>query len=574
MNIFDKYLEIIYKLIKDESDKGKLILPHKLNSITVEIPPEKFDCDLSTNVAMVLGKINKKPPLILAEQIKKRLSEVLDINEIKIVKPGFINIKLKKDYWGLFTKDILSNSKDFGVNLKEKKISYLIEFVSANPTGPLHVGHCRGAILGDVLSNLLIFNKHNVTKEYYVNDYGNQILFFTKSVFLRIREILFKEPFPFDNPDLYPGDYLIEISNNIINNNSKLKFDNFETISEKLTEISVNESLKIIKNNLNNLGIKHDNFVSEKSIVSNKEVDKVIKKLKQKNLLYKGTISAPERKQSNDYKIREQTLFKSTEFGDDKDRALQKSDNTWTYFASDAAYHNNKVERNFDKLINILGSDHTGYVKRITSLVEALSNNKDQLVCKVSQLVKLIKDGKPFKMSKRKGDYITVEDLISEVGKDATRFIMLNRSSDVELDFDFEKVKEKTKDNPIYYVQYCYARISSVYRKLNKNIDDTININSNLNFGVEEIKVLRKISEWPKCVEISCNKLEPHRITTYLYELASEFHYYWNLGKNDESKRFIINNSIKLEKLVFLKVVSLVIKSGMNILGVETPEEM
>ncbi len=574
MNIFDKYLEIIYKLIKDESDKGKLILPHKLNSITVEIPPEKFDCDLSTNVAMVLGKINKKPPLILAEQIKKRLSEVLDINEITIVKPGFINIKLKNDYWGLFTKDILSNSKDFGVNLKEKKISYLIEFVSANPTGPLHVGHCRGAILGDVLSNLLIFNKHNVTKEYYVNDYGNQILFFTKSVFLRIREILFKEPFPFDNPDLYPGDYLIEISNNIINNNSKLKFDNFETVSEKLTEISVNESLKIIKNNLNNLGIKHDNFVSEKSIVSNKEVDKVIKKLKQKNLLYKGTISAPERKQSNDYKIREQTLFKSTEFGDDKDRALQKSDNTWTYFASDAAYHNNKVERNFDKLINILGSDHTGYVKRITSLVEALSNNKDKLVCKVSQLVKLIKDGKPFKMSKRKGDYITVEDLISEVGKDATRFIMLNRSSDVELDFDFEKVKEKTKDNPIYYVQYCYARISSVYRKLNKNIDDTININSNLNFGVEEIKVLRKISEWPKCVEISCNKLESHRITTYLYELASEFHYYWNLGKNDESKRFIINNSIELEKLVFLKVVSLVIKSGMNILGVETPEEM
>ena len=574
MNIFDKYLEIIYKLIKDESDKGKLILPHKLNSITVEIPPEKFDCDLSTNVAMVLGKINKKPPLILAEQIKKRLSEVLDINEITIVKPGFINIKLKNDYWGLFTKDILSNSKDFGVNLKEKKISYLIEFVSANPTGPLHVGHCRGAILGDVLSNLLIFNKHNVTKEYYVNDYGNQILFFTKSVFLRIREILFKEPFPFDNPDLYPGDYLIEISNNIINNNSKLKFDNFETVSEKLTEISVNESLKIIKNNLNNLGIKHDNFVSEKSIVNNKEVDKVIKKLKQKNLLYKGTISAPERKQSNDYKIREQTLFKSTEFGDDKDRALQKSDNTWTYFASDAAYHNNKVERNFDKLINILGSDHTGYVKRITSLVEALSNNKDKLVCKVSQLVKLIKDGKPFKMSKRKGDYITVEDLISEVGKDATRFIMLNRSSDVELDFDFEKVKEKTKDNPIYYVQYCYARISSVYRKLNKNIDDPININSNLNFGAEEIKVLRKISEWPKCVEISCNKLEPHRITTYLYELASEFHYYWNLGKNDESKRFIINNSIELEKLVFLKVVSLVIKSGMNILGVETPEEM
>ena len=438
----------------------------------------------------------------------------------------------------------------------------------------MHVGHCRGAILGDVLSNLLIFNKHNVTKEYYVNDYGNQILFFTKSIYLRIREILFGEPFPLSNPDLYPGDYLIEISNNIINNNPYLKFDNFETISEKLTEISVNESLKIIKNNLNNLGVKHDNFVSEKSIVNNKEVDKVVKKLKKKNLLYKGTISAPERKQSIDYKIREQTLFKSTEFGDDKDRALQKSDNTWTYFASDAAYHNNKLERDFDQLINILGSDHTGYVKRITSLVEALSNNKDKLVCKVSQLVKLIKEGKPFKMSKRKGDYITVEDLISEVGKDATRFIMLNRSSDVELDFDFEKVKDKTKDNPIYYVQYCYARISSVYRKLNKSIDDKINITTKLIFNDQEIKVLRKISEWPKCIEISCKKLEPHRITTYLYELASEFHFYWNLGKDDQSKRFIINNSIDLKKLVFLNIVSVVIKSGMNILGVDTPEEM
>ena len=574
MNIFEKYLEIIYKLIKDESNKSKIILPNNLSSITVEIPPKKFDCDLSTNVALVLSKINNKPPLVLAEQIKERLSEISDINEIKIANPGFINIKLKNNYWGLFAKDILSNKKDYGANLKEKKISYLIEFVSANPTGPLHVGHCRGAILGDVLSNLLIFNKHNVTKEYYVNDYGNQILFFTKSVFLRIREILFKEPFPFKNPDLYPGDYVIEISNNIINNNADLKFDNFEIISEKLTEISVNESLKIIKKNLNKLGIKHDNFVSEKSIVNNREVDKVVKKLKEKNLLYKGIISAPERKQSSDYKIREQTLFKSTKFGDDKDRALQKSDNTWTYFASDAAYHNNKVERDFDQLINILGSDHTGYVKRITSLVEALSNNKDKLVCKVSQLVKLIKEGKPFKMSKRKGDYITVEDLISEVGKDATRFIMLNRSSDNEIDFDFEKIKEKTKDNPIYYVQYCYARISSVYRKINKKIDETVNVNSNLNFGVEEVKVLRKISEWPKCIEISCNKLEPHRITTYLYELASEFHFYWNLGKNDESKRFIVNNSIALEKLVFLNIISIVIKSGMNILGVDTPEEM
>ena len=574
MNIFNKYLDIIIKLLNDEKNRGKLLLPDNFNSILVEIPPEKFNCDLSTNVAMVLSKINKTSPMKIAEQIKELLDEIPDVQETTIAKPGFLNIKLNNNHWNLLVKDILSKPKDYGVNLKEKKNNYLVEFVSANPTGPLHVGHSRGAILGDVISNLLIFNNHKVTKEYYVNDYGKQILFFTKSIFLRIREILFKESFPKDNPDLYPGDYLKEISNNIIENNPDLKFDDFENISEKLTEISVRESLKIVKNNLNRLGIKHDNFVSEKHIVSKKEIDKVVKKLKEKNLLYQGTISAPERKQSNDYKIRKQILFKSTEFGDDKDRALQKLDKSWTYFANDAAYHNNKIERNFDQLINILGSDHTGYVKRITSLVEALSNNKEKLVCKVSQLVKLIKDGKPFKMSKRKGDYITVEDLISEVGKDATRFIMLNRSSDVELDFDFKKVKDKSKDNPIYYVQYCYARICSVYKKINKSVNDKIIITTVLNFDDHQLKVLRKISEWPKCIEISCNKLEPHRITTYLYELASEFHFYWNLGKNDESKRFIINNKISLEKLVFLKTVSIVVESGMNILGVETPQEM
>ncbi len=574
MNVFNKYLDIIIKLLNDEKNRGKLLLPDNFNSILVEIPPEKFNCDLSTNVAMVLSKINKTSPMKIAEQIKELLDEIPDVQETTIAKPGFLNIKLNNNHWNLLVKDILSKPKDYGVNLKEKKNNYLVEFVSANPTGPLHVGHSRGAILGDVISNLLIFNNHKVTKEYYVNDYGKQILFFTKSIFLRIREILFKESFPKDNPDLYPGDYLKEISNNIIENNPDLKFDDFENISEKLTEISVRESLKIVKSNLNRLGIKHDNFVSEKHIVSKKEIDKVVKKLKEKNLLYQGTISAPERKQSNDYKIRKQILFKSTEFGDDKDRALQKLDKSWTYFANDAAYHNNKIERNFDQLINILGSDHTGYVKRITSLVEALSNNKEKLVCKVSQLVKLIKDGKPFKMSKRKGDYITVEDLISEVGKDATRFIMLNRSSDVELDFDFKKVKDKSKDNPIYYVQYCYARICSVYKKINKSINDKIIITTGLNFDDHQLKVLRKISEWPKCIEISCNKLEPHRITTYLYELASEFHFYWNLGKNDESKRFIINNKISLEKLVFLKTVSIVVESGMNILGVETPQEM
>ena len=575
MNIFEHYLSIIKKLITIEAKNKKIILPENLDGITVEMPPSKFNCDLSSNVCMFLGKSNKKSPMILGEQIKKLLLDIEDIDVVKIEKPGFLNISLKNNFWNEFVNQILIKPDEFGKNLKENNNSYLIEFVSANPTGPLHVGHCRGAILGDVMSNLLEFNNHKVTREYYVNDYGNQINFFNKSVYLRIREIVFGEPFPLNNTDLYPGEYLVDIANNIIKNNKNLKFEDFEKIKDELTVLSVNESLEIIKKNLIKLGINHDQFISEKSIVTNNEVEKVINKLKSKKLLYEGTISAPERKQSENYKTREQTLFKSTLFGDDKDRALQKSDKSWTYFASDAAYHNNKLERGYDTLINILGSDHTGYIKRISSLVEALSGNNKKLICKVSQLVKLIKDGKPFKMSKRKGDYITVEDLLNEVGKDATRFIMLNRSSDVELDFDFSKVKEKSKDNPIYYVQYCYARIFSVFRNLNKNIKDPLVFDkSKLKFNNNEIKIFRKISEWPKCIEISTKKLEPHRITTYLYELSAEFHHYWNLGKDDHSFRFIVDNKITKEKEIFLKIILTVIKSGMNILGVDTPEQM
>ena len=575
MNIFENYLNKIKEILINENSNKKILLPENLDSINVEIPPSKFNCDLSTNAAMVLSKINKMSPQQIGEQLKILMLKIDGVENVTFVKPGFLNLNLSNNYWNFFLKDLLKNQNEYGINKSEVKKKYLIEFVSANPTGPLHVGHCRGAILGDVISNLLIFNKHHVTKEYYVNDYGNQINSFTKSVFLRIREIKFNEKFPYDNTELYPGDYVKDIAENIIKKHKNLDFENYDKISEKLTVFAINESLSLIKNNLKNLGIYQDNFVSEKSLVLNNEVEKVIDKLKSKNLLYSGLIKAPERIKSSDYKEREQLLFKSTSFGDDKDRALQKSDLSWTYFASDSAYHNNKLERNYDILVNILGSDHTGYIKRITSLVEALSGSKNKLICKVSQLVKLIKDGKPFKMSKRKGDYITVEDLINEVGKDATRFIMLNRSSDVELDFDFTKVKEKSKDNPIYYVQYCYARIFSVFRNLNKDIDENPNINNTkLNFSHEEIKVFRKISEWPRCVELSINKLEPHRITTYLYELSSEFHHYWNLGKSDKSKRFIDEDKISMEKIIFLKSVQIVIKNGMNIIGVDTPEKM
>ena len=577
MNIFDIYLDKIKKIVIGQQKNGILKIPENLDVINVDIPPKQFDCDISTNAAMVLSKINQKSPIDLAnlliELIKK---EDANINSVTVAKPGFINIKFQQSFWNEFLKNIISSNLIYGSNYKQKKQKYLIEFVSANPTGPLHVGHCRGAILGDVISNILIFNNHEVVKEYYVNDYGNQIISFTKSVYLRIREILNKEKFPTDNNDLYPGDYIVEIANNIINENKKMDFSKFESISTELTKLSIEQSLKLVKLNLNNLGIKHDNFVRESDIIKNKEVEKVVKELKVKKFVYEGQIEAPKSEGNFDWVKRNQLLFKSTDFGDDKDRALQKSDKSWTYFAADVAYHNNKLNRNFDILINILGADHAGYIKRITAVVEALSGKKNKLKCKVSQLVKLIKNGKPFKMSKRKGDYIAVEDLINEVGKDATRFIMLNRSSDVELDFDFTKVKEKSKDNPLYYVQYCYARISSVFRHVNLNINKDINVkNYNFKYSPDEIKILKKISEWPKCVEIASKKLEPHRIAVYLYELASDFHSYWNMGKDNEELRFINKDKKILDnKLVFLKAISNVIKSGMDIVGVNTPEKM
>ena len=577
MNIFETYQDKIKNLILDINKQGKIEISDNLDSIGVDLPPSQFKAHISTNVAMVLSKINKSNPNDLAKKIEVELLKIdKDIEKIEIVKPGFINITFKNTFWNKFIQNVINQKLEYGTNLIAKKKSFFLEFVSANPTGPLHVGHCRGAVSGDVLANILKFNKHKVHKEYYVNDYGNQIINFTKSVYYRIKEQTDNEPFPKDNEDLYPGDYIIQIAKNIINDNKGLDFKNFDKISDQLTILAVNESIKIIKSNLKNIGIVHDKFQSEREIVNNNEVQKTVDKLIKKKFVYKGKIKAPEGEDKKNWVEREQLLFKSTDFGDDKDRALQKSDNSWTYFAGDVAYHENKLNRKYDTYINILGADHAGYIKRITASVEALSGEKNKLICKVSQLVKLIKDGKPFKMSKRKGDYITVEDLIDEVGKDATRFIMLNRSSDAEIDFDFDKVKEKSKDNPLYYVQYCYARICSVFRHIGKEIDKDIKVdNYNFNFSPEDIDIYKKISEWPKCIEISSKKLEPHRVPTYLYELSSLFHSYWNMGKDDKSKRFISEDKkISDEKLVLLKSVSNVIKCGMNLVGASTPEKM
>ena len=575
MNLYSDYRKKFKNFLEILKNKNIINLPENFITVSVEPPPKNYQSDISCNVAMVLSRFNKKNPIDLATLLKKHFSENFsEFENIDVVKPGFLNFSFKLNFWRKYIFEIINSDKDYGSN-KTNKLKYNIEFVSANPTGPLHVGHCRGAVLGDVLSNLLKFNGHIVTKEYYVNDFGNQIKNFVYSVYYRICEIKFQKTFPNDK-DFYPGEYIIHIAKKIISKSSINDFSDIGKIYDVLTKDSLKYSMELIKDNLNILGIKHDIFVKESDLVNSNSVSKVLKKLQNRKYVYKGKLSPPKGELNKNWKSRELLLFASTKFGDDTDRALQKNDDEWTYFASDIAYHSNKVDRKFDVLINILGADHSGYIKRINAAVKAVSNNKMDLICKISQLVKLFKNGKPFKMSKRKGDYITVEDLIKEVGKDSTRFMMLNRSNDVELDFDFKKVLEKSKENPVFYVQYAYARINSIFSVLKLNLDDNIEINSkDFDPNSHEIKILKKISEWPKCIELSSAKLEPHRIPFFLYDLSTLFHSYWNLGKENEKLRFILkNNSYNKSRLIILKAIAIVIKNGMSILGVSTPKSM
>ena len=575
MNLLLHYQKKIFNSLKNLEKKKLIQISSQLKRFTVELPPKNHKADISCNAAMILAKVNKTSPIKLGEILKKHLlSNFKEFKSIEIAGPGFLNICFNISFWKEYLTKIIKLDSKYGSNTTFKK-KYNIEFVSANPTGPLHVGHCRGAVLGDVLSNLLSFNGNKVTKEYYVNDYGEQIKSFVSSVYYRILKITENKTFPNDK-NLYPGNYIIDIAKRVIKSKAIKDFTNLEKIYKRLYSESLKHSMQLIKGNLNLLGVKHNNFVYESKLINNKTVSKVVKKLKKENYIYEGKLDIPKGEQTKNWKIRNQLLFKSTLFGDDTDRALQKADGTWTYFAGDMAYHSHKISRKFDVLINILGADHAGYTKRIISATKAISKNKVNLVCKVSQLVKLFKNGKPFKMSKRKGDYITVEDLIKEVGKDSTRFMMLNRSNDVELDFDFEKVTEKSKDNPVFYVQYAYARINSIFRLLKLDLRSRIKLdNKKFTLNQYEIEILKKISEWPKCVELSSSRLEPHRIPFYLYELVTLFHSYWNLGKDNKEFRFVSkHNNINNSRLVVLQALSIVIKNGMLILGVSTPSSM
>ena len=574
MNLFKIYLSQIKKiLIKNNKDIG-CNLKEVLDNIVVENPPEKFNFDLSSNVAMVIAKNTKTNPRDIAEKIKEILiKEIKDFSEINLAGPGFLNFNLSSHAWSKYIAAIHKRKKKFGSNNMSKKFN--IEFVSANPTGPMHVGHCRGAVLGDVLSNLLKFNGNKVTKEFYINDYGNQIDDFVKSVYFRLREIKYNEKFPLDL-NLYPGEYIIDIAKNILKKNSKIDLNNFNKINTILKKNSLKYSMELIKSDLKKLGIVHDYFFSETNLVKNKVVEKAIKNLKNNNFVEEGYLDPPKGEEINDWKKIKRLIFKSTLYGDDTNRALQKNDGSWTYFANDVGYHSTKVAKKYDYLINILGADHTGYIKRISAAVKALSKNKVVLICKVCQLVKLFKNGQPYKMSKRQGDFISVKDVLDEVGKDPVRFMMLNRSNDVELDFDFDKVSEKNKENPVFYVQYSYARINSLFKTLKISLNKKINLdNKNFSPNLYEYKILRKIIEWPKVVELSANKLEPHRIPFYLYDLATIFHSYWSKGNEEPEYKFIVNGKMN-NKLSFklFQLTAIILENGMNILGVSLPKKM
>ncbi len=574
MNIFEYHLKEIKDLILIKKDNLKLKHIDSFKGINLEIPPEQFNFDLSCNIAMVLGKKNKIDSKLLAIKLKDIfLNKINNFSQVEIAGPGFLNIKLSQSALLKNINSILKNSESYG-SIKNNK-TYNIEFVSANPTGPMHVGHCRGAIYGDVLANLLKFNGNIVTKEYYINDYGNQIKNFVESVFLRIEELKYNKKFP-NKKDLYPGLYIKEIAKKILKENINQKFKDFEKDYDFLKQESLKASMALIKKDLKLLGISHDSFFSETDLINKDLVNKAIEKLKKKKFVEEGFLHPPKGEDNKNWKKIKRLIFKSTLFGDDADRALQKNDGSWTYFANDVAYHMDKVNRSYNNLINILGADHTGYVKRITAAVAALSDNKIKLNCKVCQLVKLFKKGEPYKMSKRSGEFISAEDLLNEVEKDQLRFMMLYRSNDVQLDFDFEKVKEKNKDNPVFYVQYANARINSLLRTLNITLIKNIDLeDNNFNFNKIEEKIIRKVFEWPKIIESTSKQFDLHKIPFYLYELSTLFHAYWSKGNEDKNYKFLENNKIKRKEILsIIYLVAIVIKNGMKILGVSLPNKM
>ncbi len=579
MNLFTDIRNLVLSCIAELTAAGTLPDGLATAAVTVEPPRDAGHGDMATNAAMVLAKPAKMNPRAIAEALAERLQGDPRITAAEVAGPGFLNMRLDPTVWQGVVKAALSDP-GFGRSGMGQGQKMMVEYVSANPTGPLHVGHTRGAVFGDALARLLDYAGFDVTKEYYINDGGAQVDVLARSVYLRYLEAHGQEVAFEDGT--YPGDYLIPVGQALKDKVGDTFVDKGEQFwLAEIREFATEAMMNLIREDLAQLGVTMDNFFSEKSLYGTGLIEKAIDELDEKGLIYQGVLEPPKGKMPEDWEPREQTLFKSTEHGDDVDRPVKKSDGSWTYFAPDIAYHYDKVQRGFDQLIDVFGADHGGYVKRMKAAVSALSDGKVPLDVKLTQLVKLYKNGAPFKMSKRAGTFVTLRDVVDQVGADVTRFHMLTRKNDAPLDFDFDKVLEQSKDNPVFYVQYAHARVNSVLRKAQEAgiaVDDATLTNADLTkLGHEaELTLAKKVAEWPRLVEIAAKGHEPHRIAFYLYDLASELHALWNKGNDDTSLRFLQEGDSETTqaKIALIRATAIVISHGLGILGVTPAEEM
>lgn len=582
MNIFQVFGERIRSAIASLP----LDIPaDALSRIAVEPPRDASHGDVATNAAMLLAKPLGKKPRDLAEEIAVALRTDADVEAVEVAGPGFINLRISPAFWTSFLKTSLAQGLDVGATSFGNSLKVNVEYVSANPTGPMHVGHCRGAVVGDALARLLAKAGFDVTKEYYINDAGGQIDVLAQSAFLRYREALGEA---IEIPEgLYPGDYLKPVG-------AALKAawgDRLLTMPEAewlpvVKKMSVDMMMDMIRDDLALLGVKHDLFFSEKTLHDPRgnepsEIAEMVEEFRKRDLVYDGRLPPPKGQLPDDWEDREQVLFRSSAAGDDVDRPLVKSDGSYTYFAADVAYMRSKYQRGFKQMIFILGADHGGYVKRLEAVGNAISGGTIEVIVRLCQLVRLYRGGEPVKMSKRSGDFVTLADVVEEVGRDAVRFMMLMRKNDAPLDFDFVKVKEQSKDNPVFYVQYAHARCHSILRQAREAAPEVAAADESaaplhLLSDPSELALIRKLAEFPRVIDAAADSHEPHRVAFYLYELASDFHGHWNAGKENVSLRFVNPDEPLLThaRLALVRAVRNVLASGLEVLGVNAPEEM
>jgi len=585
MNIFSEVEARVSTALEALKSEGTLPADLSLPAFDAEPPRDASHGDIAVNAALVLAKAAKMKPRDIAEALKGKLEAHSDIAKIEVAGPGFLNITFKDEVWHNLIRAILNFGERYGAGPVRDAGKLNVEYVSANPTGPMHVGHCRGAVFGDALANLLVFAGYDVTREYYINDAGGQVNVLARSAYLRYREAL-GEDIGAIPEGLYPGDYLKPVGEALAEQHGhSLVSMPEEQWLPTVRALAIERMMAMIKDDLAALNIRHDVFFSEASLQSGGAdlIKAAIEELRQKGLIYEGKLEKPKGHDDDEWEDRVQTLFKSTAFGDDEDRALQKSDGSYTYFAGDVAYHYDKLRRGFRHLINVFGADHVGYIPRIKAVVAALSDKHADLDVKVVQLVRLFKAGEPFKMSKRAGTFVTLRDVVDEVGRDPVRYMMLYRKNQETLDFDFAKVTEQSKDNPVFYVQYAHARSASVLRNAIEQIpglDVSAAALGNANLSIltdpGEIDLVKRLAAFPRLIDGAASAHEPHRLAFYLYDLASALHSQWTRGNDSPHLRFIQSNDgvATSARLALIAATKTVIKSGLEILGVEAPDAM